>query len=152
MDKRRNEITGDSLNKLHTLIDKLFARKDSIEFRYPVDYIGLGRIWSGLTDYKKIIKKMMDLSTVKKKLNDEEYSTVEECLGDLQLIWDNCKLYNVEFSKIYKMSVRLEDFQSRQVKELFPSVDCYGKENPSFLTLKKLKSMNLMKINPKEEE
>ena len=95
---------------------------------------------------------MMDLSTVREKLNNDEYSSVEECLDDLQLIWDNCKLYNVEFSKIYKMSIRLEDFQSRQVKDLFPNVGSYGKNNPSYLTLKKLKAMNLPKINPNEEE
>ena len=38
----RNELNNESINKLNTLIDKLFTRKDSIEFRYPVDYIGLG--------------------------------------------------------------------------------------------------------------
>lgn len=36
----------------------------------------------------------MDLGTVQKKLSDGEYRVVEECLDDIQLIWDNCKLYN----------------------------------------------------------
>lgn len=94
----------------------------------------------------------MDLSTVRDNLKNEDYASVEECLDDLQLIWDNCKLYNVEFSKIYKMSVRLEDFQSRQVKEHFPMVQGYGKNNPSYLTLKKLKAMNLVKVDPNAEE
>ena len=37
----------------------------------------------------------MDLSTVSGKLQEAgEYYLVEEVLDDLQLIWDNCKLYN----------------------------------------------------------
>jgi hypothetical protein len=36
----------------------------------------------------------MDLGTVKKKLNNNLYETVEICLTDIQLVWDNCKTYN----------------------------------------------------------
>lgn len=36
----------------------------------------------------------MDLGTVKKNLNNNMYETVEECLTDVQLIWENCKTYN----------------------------------------------------------
>ena len=48
----------------------------------------------GLTDYLTIIKKPMDLSTVRTNLDNNEYDYIEEVLNDLQLIWDNCKLYN----------------------------------------------------------
>lgn len=48
----------------------------------------------GLTDYLDIIKKPMDLGKVNEKITDGSYKTVEECLDDIQLIWDNCKLYN----------------------------------------------------------
>lgn len=40
----------------------------------------------------------MDLATAKGKVN--EYSTVEEALGDLRLIWDNCRQFNAEGSEI----------------------------------------------------
>lgn len=36
----------------------------------------------------------MDLSTINKKLREERYHIVEEVLDDIQLIWDNCKVYN----------------------------------------------------------
>lgn len=52
----------------------------------------------GLYDYPQIIKNPMDLSTVKKNLKSNKYKFVEEVLHDLQLIWDNCKLYNAEGS------------------------------------------------------
>jgi bromodomain-containing factor 1 len=48
----------------------------------------------GLIDYPKIIKNPMDLSAINKKLREERYQSVEEVLDDIQLIWDNCKLYN----------------------------------------------------------
>lgn len=36
----------------------------------------------------------MDLGTVKKKLNMNMYETVEDCLSDIQLTWQNCKAFN----------------------------------------------------------
>lgn len=48
----------------------------------------------GLTDYPQLVKYPMDLSTINKKLREERYHNVEEVLDDIQLIWDNCKVYN----------------------------------------------------------
>ena len=42
----------------------------------------------------------MDLGTVKKYIKANKYKYLEEILNDLQLIWDNCKLYNTEGSVI----------------------------------------------------
>ena len=36
----------------------------------------------------------MDLNTINRKLRENRYQSVEEVLDDIQLIWDNCKLYN----------------------------------------------------------
>jgi hypothetical protein len=55
----------------------------------PVDWKGLG-----LPDYPAIVKNPMDLSTVKSKLLKGDYSSFDDLFADLQLIWDNCKLYN----------------------------------------------------------
>jgi len=79
----------EELKKVHQLIQSLIDSPDSYEFRSPVDYVTLG-----LLDYPLIVKKPMDLGTVKKNLSNNMYETVESCLADIQLIWDNCKLYN----------------------------------------------------------
>ena len=84
---------------------------------------------------------MMDLSTVKSNLENGDYSTVKSCLDDLQLIWDNCKLFNVEFSQIYKMSVRLENLQAKLIQQHFPHIKEYGKNNPSYKALQKAKGL-----------
>ena len=105
-------------------------KKEAIPFNEPVDYVAFG-----LDDYPRIIKKMMDLGTVKKNLEAGVYKDVEQCLDDIQLVWDNCKLYNVEESKIYKFAKKLEDFTQRLAVDNFgPSID-YGKNNPSYKLL-----------------
>jgi len=40
----------------------------------------------------------MDLNTVMNKLNAEKYPTIEECIEEIQLIWDNCFIYNAEMT------------------------------------------------------
>jgi len=108
----------------------LADKKEAEVFLQPVDYVRFQ-----LDDYPKIIKKMMDLGTVKQNLDSGVYHEVEECLDDIQLIWDNCKLYNVEDSKIYKQAKKLEDWTQRLAVEQFgPTID-YGKNNPSYFTL-----------------
>lgn len=47
-----------------------------------------------LYDYPDVIKHPMDLGTINQKIKDKKYKTVEAVLNDIQLIWDNCKLYN----------------------------------------------------------
>ena len=54
-----------------------------------------------LNDYPTIVKNPMDLGTVERRLKNEKYKFVEEFLDDVQLIWDNCKLYNLAGSVIF---------------------------------------------------
>jgi histone acetyltransferase len=42
----------------------------------------------------------MDLGTVLRKISEEQYEHVEEFLDDTELIWDNCKTYNLKGSVI----------------------------------------------------
>jgi hypothetical protein len=52
----------------------------------------------GLLDYPILIPHPMDLGTVLGKITGEEYEHVEEFLDDTELIWDNCKAYNIKGS------------------------------------------------------
>ena len=55
----------------------------------------------------------MDLSTIRKKINENKYTTTEDIYKDIQLIWDNCKHYNVEGSDVFKMAIHCEKFTKR---------------------------------------
>ena len=52
----------------------------------------------GIPDYFTIVKQPMDLQTVKNKLQDHQYLRLQEFLGEVQLTFDNCILYNGETS------------------------------------------------------
>lgn len=41
-----------------------------------------------------VIKEPMDLGTMQKKLRSGQYRTKAQFAADLNLIWDNCLLYN----------------------------------------------------------
>ena len=53
---------------------------------------------------------MMDLGTVKKKLERGQYSNAAECAADIRLIWSNCKLYNMQGSDFHLLA---ESFSRR---------------------------------------
>ena len=67
----------------------------------------------GLLDYPQIVKNPMDLATCKEKLLSGRYATYEEVFADIQLIWDNCKLYNMIGCEIYKICERMEKTAKR---------------------------------------
>jgi hypothetical protein len=78
----------------------------------PVDWENLQ-----LYDYPKIVQRPMDFNTLKNNLMDGKFSTYEEFLSDLQLIWDNCKLYNMIGSEIYKLAERMEKMSRREIQK-----------------------------------
>ena len=57
----------------------------------------------------------MDFSTLKVNLKEGKFSSYEDFLGDLQLIWDNCKLYNMAGSEIFKLAERQEKMTRREL-------------------------------------
>mmetsp|Transcript_27314 Transcript_27314/g.62658 ORF Transcript_27314/g.62658 Transcript_27314/m.62658 type:complete len:189 (+) Transcript_27314:624-1190(+) len=69
----------------------------------PVDWRILG-----LSDYPEIIKKPMDLGTVKSRMESEQYSSVQKALDDIRLIWSNCKTYNQDGSDFFTLAIKLE--------------------------------------------
>ncbi len=55
----------------------------------PVDWEDLE-----LKDYPDVIKKPMDLGTLRANLKNGVYSTFDDVFADIALIWENCKVYN----------------------------------------------------------
>jgi hypothetical protein len=129
-----NPIQKNDSRVLENAINQIIKHKSSFDFRQPVDYVGsnctdpyLIFIAFGLLDYPKIIKKPMDLGTVKGNLLKNQYFYIEEVLNDLQLIWDNCKTYNQPGSvkpqllyhyKLHKWIWPIADTMERHTKRL----------------------------------
>lgn len=111
---------AESLRKMAKIVNNLSARADCEPFREPVDWKALE-----LYDYPKIIKKMMDLGTIKRKLEKGKYSDAAECADDVRLVWKNCMTYNADGSDFY----RLGDSYSKRFEERFQKlVDEFGED------------------------
>lgn len=103
MSLKRSGLTRDESNRIQGLIKYLEEQTESLDFLQPLDYKSLG-----LDDYPLIIKKPMDLSTVKKNLKNSRYTSSEEVFEDLMLIWDNCRTYNMCDSPVYHHADSME--------------------------------------------
>ena len=67
------------------VIDDLLDMHISVMFAQPVDPER-----DGIPNYFQIIRRPMDLGTVRKKLEDGSYSSVAQWKEDVELIWENC--------------------------------------------------------------
>jgi hypothetical protein len=78
---------------------------------------------------KDVVKHPMDLFTIKSKLENNQYTKLDEFEQDIHLIFHNCYTYNDAESEIYHLGEALEsvfnktwnekvNFQNRKTKEL----------------------------------
>ncbi|KAM6963096.1 bromodomain testis-specific protein [Aplochiton taeniatus] len=81
-------------------------------FYKPVDAEVLG-----LHDYHDIIKQPMDLSTIKKKMDERDYTSAQEFAADFRLMFSNCYKYNPPSHEVVVMARKLQDvFEARYMK------------------------------------
>ncbi|RYP15337.1 hypothetical protein DL765_005771 [Monosporascus sp. GIB2] len=59
-------------------------------------------------DYYAMIKNPIALDAIKRKAKRKKYQNVDQALRDLDLMFDNAKLYNEETSRLYKDAVELQ--------------------------------------------
>ncbi|XP_028315894.1 bromodomain-containing protein 3-like [Gouania willdenowi] len=75
-------------------------------FYTPVDAIALG-----LHDYHHIIKEPMDLGTIKKKMDQQEYANAQDFSADVRLMFSNCYKYNSHTRQVV--------YEARKLQEVF---------------------------------
>ncbi|XP_022952549.1 transcription factor GTE7-like [Cucurbita moschata] len=78
------------------ILNKLMKQKYGLIFNKPVDVVGLG-----LHDYYDIIKRPMDLGTVKSKLTKNLYDSPLEFSEDVRLTFNNAMLYNPKGHEVH---------------------------------------------------
>ncbi|KAF4705874.1 hypothetical protein FOZ63_000372, partial [Perkinsus olseni] len=105
----RHSDTPFSADEAKRILKKAREHNCAGEFLQPVDWKNL----PGLHDYPLIVKRPMDLGTVLTKVEedgDEAYADFGEFEDDLNLIWDNCHLFNRPGSYIYKMATKMRSY------------------------------------------
>lgn len=87
-------------------LDKLYRQEpESVPFRYPVDPQALG-----IPDYFEIVKKPMDLGTIRNNILTGKYSDPWEYVDDVWLMFDNAWLYNRKTSRVYRYCTKVRLF------------------------------------------
>ncbi|CAH1119196.1 unnamed protein product [Phaedon cochleariae] len=69
-------------------------------------------------DYYKEIKNPVSLGQIRRKLAAKAYGTLSEVAGDLTVMFENAKIYNIATSKLYKDAVKLQNLMQLKVQEL----------------------------------
>ncbi|KAK9738583.1 TAZ zinc finger [Popillia japonica] len=118
--------------KLMPTLEKLYRQDpESHPFRQPVDPQALG-----IPDYFDIVRKPMDLSTIKKKLDLGQYSDPWE-FDDVWLMFDNAWLYNRKTSRVYRYCTKLSEVFEQEIDPVMQQMGyCCGRKytfNPQVL-------------------
>ena len=89
--------------KCMDVLKTLVAHQHAWVFNTPVDPVELG-----LPDYFEVIKRPMDLGTIRKKLDNGVYTRLEDFQEHVNLTFDNAMMYNPEGSVVYNMAKEMK--------------------------------------------
>ena len=98
-------------------VRNLKRNKDAISFTHPVDPVKLN-----IPTYPDIVKNPMDLGTMETKFKDNQYSTLEAVLADLDLIVHNTKIFNGPEHAVSVAAARLRETFDKTMSN-FPKAD-----------------------------
>ncbi|XP_013791354.1 bromodomain adjacent to zinc finger domain protein 2B-like [Limulus polyphemus] len=94
-----------------TILDEMELHEDSWPFLLPVDT-------KQFPTYKKVIKKPMDLSTIRSKLEGGSYKTKDDFSVDVRLIFDNCETFNEDESPVGRAGHNMRAYFDSQWADL----------------------------------
>ncbi|KAL3678133.1 hypothetical protein R1sor_021089 [Riccia sorocarpa] len=118
VESARSKRMSDIMKLCGTLLKKLISHKHAWVFNEPVDAVKLG-----LHDYHKVIKKPMDLGTIKKKLDSGQYHAPTEFADDVRLTFSNAMTYNPVGHDVYVMAQVLRTLFEERWKTIEDKVD-----------------------------
>ncbi|KAM9311439.1 transcription intermediary factor 1-alpha [Gastrophryne carolinensis] len=102
--------------KCERILLYLFCNEMSLAFQDPVPIT--------VPDYYKIIKRPMDMSYIKRKLQLSSsvsyYSRPEEFVRDVRLIFRNCEEFNEPDSEVAKAGIKLEEYFEELLVNVYP--------------------------------
>ncbi|KAJ8955723.1 hypothetical protein NQ318_008595 [Aromia moschata] len=96
------------------LLEDLECHDDAWPFLLPVNT-------KQFPTYKKIIKIPMDLSTIKKRLQDMHYKSRDEFCADVRQIFNNCETFNEDDSPVGKAGHCMRQFFEARWNEICTS-------------------------------
>lgn len=101
----REELSP-GLKNCRKILKNLFRKRHS-EYAWPF-YLPLDAKRWKFDDYHDVIKKPIDLLTIKCKLDDRMYATPQEFIEDVRLIFSNCYKYDCRKYKLVSNAQQLQ--------------------------------------------
>ncbi|XP_071440826.1 bromodomain adjacent to zinc finger domain protein 2A-like isoform X2 [Hetaerina americana] len=95
------------------LLSLLEAHDDAWPFLLPVNT-------KQFPTYRKIIRSPMDLSTVRRRLQDGTYKSRDDFRTDIRLIFNNCETFNEDDSPVGKAGHGMRSFFETRWAEMYP--------------------------------
>lgn len=89
------------------ILSKLNLHPLSEHFNYQLNEFSLGELYNS---YFSIVKKPMDLETIKIKNEENQYASISQFISDMKLIFTNAKLFNDKRSIIYNAAIQFEEY------------------------------------------
>ncbi|XP_050553986.1 protein polybromo-1 isoform X8 [Spodoptera frugiperda] len=87
-------------------------------------------------DYYKEIKNPVSLNQIKNKIRRGNYGTLSEVAGDMNIMFENAKQYNIPTSRLYKDAVKLQRIMQQRVQELLDIVQSSSSDDESLSSVK----------------
>lgn len=81
-----------------------------------------------LPSYPRIVKKPMDLSTMRRKLDDQQYPTSQKFFDDFKLMIRNCFLFNPAGTLVNQAGIELQRVFDEKWKQLPPLREVVSEE------------------------
>ncbi|XP_034350030.1 bromodomain adjacent to zinc finger domain protein 2B isoform X10 [Arvicanthis niloticus] len=94
------------------ILTEMEAHEDAWPFLLPVNL----KLVPG---YKKVIKKPMDFSTIREKLNNGQYPNFETFALDVRLVFDNCETFNEDDSDIGRAGHSMRKYFEKKWTDTF---------------------------------
>ncbi|CAI9104154.1 OLC1v1002779C1 [Oldenlandia corymbosa var. corymbosa] len=108
-----HNVDNEALTECGKILTKLMRHKFCRIFNTPVDAKALG-----LHDYHQIVKRPMDLGTVKSNLLKSLYLSPAEFAADVRLTFDNALLYNPKTDQVHGWA----EFLYAKFEEMFKPI------------------------------
>ncbi len=114
--KRRRAVDVDIYSMfnptmLEDLLNAMMKHRDGWPFDRPITK-------TDAPDYHKIVKRPMDLGTIRSNIMRMKYTCNSEVIEDIKLVFDNCRLYNKEDAEEFQCGERLERYFKKEARKL----------------------------------
>jgi len=115
--KKIEKMPRSEINISTNITRSLQLHSRSFPFLKPVDPVLLN-----IPDYFTVIKHPMDLSTIMKKIKENKYKGINEYISDVELMFNNCFIYNPPSNPVHAAGKALRDYFIEQLRRLSPEV------------------------------